>query len=416
MTTGVFVKKRDKRPNPHVGLPVIHLIGCRPTPGEIGIEIEVEGNKFPKSDGYQNASGDEKLIPRQWSFTKDGSLRGQDNAEYVLTKPIQFDEVERAVADLWKMFADYGSILDDSNRTSVHVHLNVQNFYLNRLCSFVAMYFAVEELLTAWCGDHRVGNLFCLRGKDAPAIIRRLKEFFQEDGCGVEFSSGMHYAGLNAGAIHKFGSVEIRALRGVNDPKVILDWVSILRRLYTISEEFKDPRDVVTGFSGAGPMAWLQGLLGDKYSTVVNNVPHTTDEIRDMLYEGIRLAQDLCYCRDWSQFREKPFEVNPFGRRPKVSATPAYVDVGLVNPATTFSTVSFGNAATELGITIPSSPPSPSQINNTQTLINLTALFDAGDVSFEDYQYVMSQDIDYIKAWLDSYYASLEENEDQDEE
>lgn len=320
MPNDVFIKQdTTSRKNPYAGLPLLHLVGVSPKRGEIGIEIEVEGNKFPKSGHYGHNENDYQLIPSQWKFTHDGSLRGDDNAEYVLANPIMFNEVDKAVTDLWQMFSDYGSVLAESNRTSVHVHLNVQNFHINRLCAFVSMYFVVEELLTSWCGDHRVGNLFCLRGRDAPAIIRRLKEFFQRDGYGYEFSSGMHYAGLNPSAIHKFGSIEIRSLRGVNDPQVILDWVSVLERLYVLSEEFKDPREVVNGFSGAGPMAWLQNILGDKYSTILNNVPYTTDEVRDILYNGIRLAQDLCYCRDWSQFVEQKVEANPFGRKSKVS-------------------------------------------------------------------------------------------------
>src|SRR3546814_8609236 len=89
--------------------------------------------------------------------------------------------------------------------------LNVQRFHLNRLCSFFSLYFLVEELLTAWCGEHRVGNLFCLRAKDAPAIVSEIKKTLQNEK--IYFHAGMHYAGLNAGAITKFGSVEIQSLR-----------------------------------------------------------------------------------------------------------------------------------------------------------------------------------------------------------
>src|SRR3546814_20262017 len=75
----------------------------------------------------------------------------------------------------------------------------------------------------------------------------------------------MHYAGLNAGALTKFGSVEIRSLRGVNDKQIIEDWVSVLERLYNLSAEFPDPRAIPEGFSGNGPLAFLENLLGDKY-------------------------------------------------------------------------------------------------------------------------------------------------------
>src|SRR5690349_22399742 len=153
---------------------MVHTVGVKETKGDIGIEIEVEGNKFPKHayEGYDAV--DPERIPKQWDYHRDGSLRGEDNAEYVLKKPLKFSEVPKAINDLWQMFSDYGTVLDVSNRTSVHVHLNVQDFYINRLCSFAAMYLSVEDILTGWCGDHRVGNLFCLRAKDTPAIVTEL--------------------------------------------------------------------------------------------------------------------------------------------------------------------------------------------------------------------------------------------------
>lgn len=43
--------------------------------GDVGIEIEVEGKNLPKH------------FEKYWRVEADGSLRGEDNAEYVLEKP-----------------------------------------------------------------------------------------------------------------------------------------------------------------------------------------------------------------------------------------------------------------------------------------------------------------------------------------
>jgi hypothetical protein len=43
----------------------------------------------------------------------------------------------------------------------------------------------------------------------------------------------------------------------------------------------------------------------------------TDDEVRDSMYEGIRLAQDLCYCRDWDLFLPMEYKQDPFGRKPE---------------------------------------------------------------------------------------------------
>jgi hypothetical protein len=299
-------------------LPMVHTVGVKEVSGDIGIEIEVEGNKFPKHayDGYDPVDPDR--IPKQWLYHRDGSLRGEDNAEYVLKKPLKFSEVPKAINDLWQMFSDYGTVLDVSNRTSVHVHLNVQDFYINRLCSFAAMYLSVEDILTGWCGDHRVGNLFCLRAKDAPAIVTELKDFFKLNGK-KKFSGGMHYAGFNPSSLHRFGSIEIRTLRGCIDPADILTWVGVLQRIYDLSAEYEDPRRVVEGFSGEGPMAYLERILGPYTQTILEGCSMNSQDVIASLYEGIRFAQDLCYCRDWSNIEKVEFKPDPFGRKTKPS-------------------------------------------------------------------------------------------------
>lgn len=289
------------------------LMGAKATSGDVGIEVEVEGNKFPVSSASPWGSCDVNKIPKQWEHHHDGSLRGLRNAEYVLKKPLKFADVGKAVDDLWQMFNDYGSVLDDSNRTSVHVHLNAQDWHLNRLTSFLAIYFCVEDILTHWCGDHRVGNLFCLRAKDATDIVYQLKEFIKSDGKN-ELAKRLHYGGLNCHALVKYGSIEIRALRGVTDPELIKTWVSILERIYKLSGEHPDPRSVCEGFSGAGPLTYLQGILGDYTQQVVEGSGFNGQQLMESMYEGIRLAQDLCYCRDWTSFKPKDIKADPFGR------------------------------------------------------------------------------------------------------
>lgn len=319
----VFYKKSNKR---STNFDIATLMGkTSRTSGEIGIEIEVEGNKFKKES-----------IVAPWVYHKDGSLRGQDNAEYVLSAPILFSDVPKAVENLWKMFSDYGSVLDESNRTSVHVHLNMQNFYLNRLCSFMAMYFSIEEILTAWCGEHRIGNLFCLRAKDAPAIVTQMKRFIRTD-ANIEIRDGMHYAGLNTQALAKFGSLEIRSLRGVKDPAVILNWVSVLERLYKLSDDYPDPRVICDQFSGLGPMEYLHFILGDLYPVVRNNIEYDNQQIMEALYDGIRLAQDLCYCRDWSKYKPHDLKADPFGRRSGDEDEEGEVGIDMAAPSVDFT-------------------------------------------------------------------------------
>lgn len=291
------------------------LLGRKnPISGDVGLEVEVEGNMFPKAMDYdEDESDDEHLIPPMWNYTHDGSLRGNDNAEYIFHRPLAFDEVPNAVNSLWQMFDDYGSVLDESNRTSVHVHLNAQPFHLNRLASFLGLYFSVEEILVNWCGDHRAGNLFCLRAKDAPAIVGKARKFLKTGDFTV-LDDGLHYAGLNLNSLRGKGSVEIRTMRGATEPQVIIDWVSILERLYKLSEHFPDPRLVCAQFSGNGGMAYLQFVLGEHADKIIQGCSMSLSQIMTSVHDGIRIAQTICYCRDWSTIDPSKAINDPFGR------------------------------------------------------------------------------------------------------
>lgn len=311
----VFVRRKSTE---KASYDIATLMDVTEVKGNVGLEIEVEGNHFRKPAGFENTHKAAK-VPNltYWSYVKDGSLRGEDNAEYVLTKPIPFDEVQSALDILWGMFKTDGTILTDSNRTSVHVHINCQSLFIGRLTSFISAYYCVEEILTEWCGDHRVGNLFCLRAKDAPALVTFIRDFIKSDGKGELNSQIHHYAALNTAALKKFGSLEFRTLRGCSDPKVIVDWVSILERLYNLSEEFDDPSDLCGRFSADGPNYFFDFLLGDKAQTVRGQIGWSEDRLRDSMYEGVRIAQDLCYCRDWAMIKNVSLRPDPFDRKKK---------------------------------------------------------------------------------------------------
>lgn len=301
----VFIPRVQK---PRNGVNMATILGSKLVKGDVGIEIEMEGKHLPSND-----------VVAPWTYHIDNSLRpppGGMTAEYVLANPIPFDKVPAALKGLWDQIKKNKGVIVESNRTSVHVHLNVQEFFLNRLTSFLALYFIVEEILSEWCGEYRVGNLFCLRAKDASAIASYIKNFIMTDGEGP-IQEFLHYAAMNANALKKFGSLEVRTLRGTSDPTVILDWVEILERLYTLSEEYPDPRDICASLSSVGAIAFFENIMGPKLSVLRDGINMSDGEIADSILQGVRIAQDLCYCRDWSLY--KPMKIKPdvFGRSAK---------------------------------------------------------------------------------------------------
>jgi hypothetical protein len=300
----IFVQ-RSAQESP--GLNLAFMLGLAPKSiqkGEVGIEIEVEGKRLPGVTA--------EPPPSPWLYKPDHSLRGDESGEYVLAGALPFAEVPQSLNKLWEVFEAAKTKFDDSNRTSVHIHLNCQRWHLNRLASFAALHFILEDVLTEWCGEHRVGNLFCLRAKDAEAIVTWLIRFIQSDGLS-EIPDGLHYSGFNIQALPKFGSVEIRTLRGVSDPNVIQDWVRIYERLYTLSKDFKEPTEICDWFSAEGPTAFFTRVLGPMAQVVKSGIEMSGDEISDSMYAGVRRAQDICFCRDWSMFKTLDVSDNPFG-------------------------------------------------------------------------------------------------------
>lgn len=295
----VFMRKPKESP----GLPVIALMGLNETKGEVGIELEFEAESPFPIDG----------LPKQWTYKEDGSLKGAFNAEYVLRKPLDFAKVPQAIVDLWEVIENFGTTLVPSNRTSVHVHLNVQKFHLNRLAAFSGLYFMFEEILTAYCGDHREANLFCLRAKDAPGIVTKFKDFIRNDGQ-TWMNDSFHYAGLNIHALQQFGSLEIRTMRGCMTANEVIEWVAILKRLYDYSEKFADPRQAVSQLSGEGWEGFLRDVFGEYTKALVEGSGFDSQKLRESILEGVRYAQDICYCRDWSRYAPVDINKDPFGR------------------------------------------------------------------------------------------------------
>lgn len=301
----ILNKKKVER---ETGFAIGVVLNKKETKGDVGIEVEIEGKNLPHNKMELNY--------KYWRYEHDHSLRGEENGEYVLKAPIPFKETSAAVDELWSSFEKCKSKLDDSNRTSVHVHLNCQKFHLNRLTAFFGLFYCLEEILTEWCGDHRVGNLFCLRAKDAPSVITQLRKFIQNDGH-YDLRDTLHYAALNFHALVKYGSLEVRTLRGptaVESAQQIKDWVRILQRIYDLSAEYTDPRELCYEFSAMGPIGFFEKVLGNTEAIVRAGVPWSDEQIMTSMMEGIRLAQDLCYCRDWGLYDGIEMASDPFGR------------------------------------------------------------------------------------------------------
>lgn len=255
--------------------------------GQVGLEIEVEGRRLPEA------------LPKYWKREVDGSLRGE-SAEYVLKNPVMGDKVADALAVLAKGYKDNETRVDnDSPRTGVHVHINVQNMDMVKVFNMITLYHALEELMVRYCGKGRAGNLFCLRMKDADYLADYYLKALRNCGWGHLATDEIRYAGLNVTALNKFGSLEFRSMRGTDDFAMIKGWVDLLVKLKDSAELYENPVAIVESLSRDGELRFLETVLGEELAALV-----IADDADEVIREGIRSIQHICYDVDWEKVAE----------------------------------------------------------------------------------------------------------------
>lgn len=266
----------------------------RKTDGDIGLEIEVEGNRLPRA-----IAG--------WRFEHDGSLRGADSAEYVLANPMSLEGVSKCLAKLEEAYVLGKSKVDDSVRAGVHVHINCQKLSLVQLVNFMTLYMVMENVLVRFCGEGREGNLFCLRVSDAEYLQNYITNAIQNRHLRDFHSDNIRYSSMNLKALGDYGSLEFRAMRSTRDLSRIYSWVEVLYNLREIAKEYVSPTEIIGNFSADGPIRFLQNHLGEHFGLITKGI--NQKELVAMLFEGMRNAQDIAYCINnweaWDQPKKK---------------------------------------------------------------------------------------------------------------
>lgn len=258
---------------------IIEYIGADRQAGEVGIEIEAEceNNVLP-------------LRVNGWRVERDGSLRG-NAAEYVMAKPAKRHLVKRALKD-WEKAME-GRVLEDSGRAGIHVHVNVQDLTPKQLTSFMTLYLIFENALVEWCGASRVGNLFCLRARDAEAVCDMIRDVVARDAWHGLHTDALRYSSMNAKAIATYGSLEFRAMRSTKDINAIQQWVNMLLQLKDVAVAAESPIWLVEQLSIQGVEQFFEWVYER------GKWPGLEFRYEDMI-DGVRNAQTIAYARtDW---------------------------------------------------------------------------------------------------------------------
>src|SRR6478735_4455003 len=268
------------------------LLKLKKETGELGIEIEVEGDSIPRDP------------LKYWKREEDGSLRGE-SGEFVLRKPLPYDEMLVALQELEEAYVKWGTKVSNSIRAGVHVHVNVQELTLNQLMNFITTYVILENVLVKWCGKSREGNLFCLRCKDAEAWLQALESALERHDLKSLLQDNIRYASVNLKALCQYGSLEFRAMRGTRKLEDIATWAKTLKGIKDFSMAYNTPVEVMQDCL-ANVDEFVKKALGDSYKEFTYK-----DYLSDVEC-SIRYANDLAHFSDWKGVVMKMIGELPF--------------------------------------------------------------------------------------------------------
>lgn len=262
---------------------VAKFFNRRPTKGEVGVELEYEGNDLPQT-GFE----------RFWTKCADGSLRGE-SAEYILTSPISRKDVKAALEELESSFKASKTLVKDTFRAGTHIHINVQELTLPQVINFLTIYFMFETTLIKLCREDRLGNHFCLRSRDASGLISMLYKAVTTSDTSAFSQDLYRYGAVNVTSLPKFGSLEFRALESTTDWEKVVFWVNAHLSIKDAAVSYRDPATILGEASAIGFKEFGKKVFGDSWA-VLEKVYQEQD-----VHEGIWEIQSVVFSRDWAK-------------------------------------------------------------------------------------------------------------------
>jgi len=250
----------------------------------IGVEIELEHAEMPRQL--------EPPLRGIWREEGDGSLR-MNGVEYVLKTPKSPELAKKAVSSLGGFIDSYTKVIDEG-RAGVHIHVNVSDLTVREMVNLVALWHCVEPTVVNWCGEHRKGNLFCLRLKDAEYIVDRLTLALEGEDLRHLNTDEIRYAAVNLKSVVQYGSLEFRCMRSDGSWEDINLLIDLLMRLKGLARQVDNPVQVVADSSASGYRVFLEEVLGE-FSGMFERTPDFEQEV----YEAIRRIQQYAYCKEW---------------------------------------------------------------------------------------------------------------------
>lgn len=259
---------------------IMDFYGHKKVTGDVGIEVEMEVSK--------SWFGKDKRFDKVWRVDHDGSLKNI-GYECVLRKPCKIFDVDENISLIKHFLIKNNSEVQPTIRAGVHIHLNVQDLTFEEVLNLSILYYILENPIVKFCGENRVGNLFCLRARDAEYVIEVLNKFISNLNPQYLNSDSIRYAALNFTSLHKYGSLEFRSMETRKDLSGIKEFAEIVLRLKEKAKEVP-LKEILDKVSFAGPSIWAEEMLGEKYFKLLKY-----DNMEDDIMDDMRLVQPLIY-------------------------------------------------------------------------------------------------------------------------
>lgn len=262
----------------------------------VGMEIELEN--LPD---FGHHWINEVTKTSLWTVTNDGSLRNH-GLEFIMQtdnkEPLRGGDITRALFRFRKVMKDYMKICSApscSERTSLHVHLDVRDLSLSQLQKLILLYSIFEELFFKWADPTRITNNYCRSLTFHSDITQRMARILaiQDDDKGYHMmvnllENGNKYDACNYLSVRQRGSLEFRLLGGTYDTKVMLSWIN---KLQALKKAAKDESIVVDSFPEDMSQRGLGNLIGQVFGQWGDDLVDLATEL-DIL-RGVRRAQDI---------------------------------------------------------------------------------------------------------------------------
>lgn len=215
----------------------------------VGIEVEIE-----------NADGGRMELNAAWQVTDDGSLR--NGGREFITRPVKARDTPILLTHLFRQYLNTENCCF-SPRTSVHVHLNVQDFEYDQLFSFVSLYSMFEKYLFQFVGRGRKNNIYCVPISESSLITNLI-----EKNPGRDWSK---YTSLNLLPVATQGTVEFRHMHGTADVQKLCQWIGMITRLksYVKSQNTKELRVLISSLSDKTDIFSLAAAVFGEYADLL---------------------------------------------------------------------------------------------------------------------------------------------------